>query len=107
MKHNPTIETEQQAADMRTVLTPLCDASPDLQAAIALIAPNATGWHYLTATRVGVVVGEPAGSRREISGQEINRAYACLAEVDPCELVRDVLARHPRCTSAIDATVRS
>jgi len=106
-RHDP-METEQQAAErltrrldgMRTALTPLCDASPDLQAAIALIAPDATGWHYLTADRVGVVVGEPAGSRREISGDELNRAYACLAEVDPCELACNVLGRHPRFTAA-------
>jgi hypothetical protein len=92
---------------MRTALTPLRDASPDLQAAIALIAPDATGWHYLTVDCIGLVVGEPTGSRRQISGDELNRAYACLADVDPCELVRDILARHPRCTSAIDAMRRS
>ena len=88
---------------MRPVLTPLRDASADLHAAIAFVAPTATGWRYLSADRVGVIVDEPNGSRREISGDELNRAYALLADVHPCEMVRDVLARHPNCTAAVDA----
>jgi hypothetical protein len=58
-------------------------ASLDLQAAIWFVAPHARAWHYATAEHVGVVVLEATGSRREISADELNRAYALMEDAEP------------------------
>lgn len=78
---------------------PITDACDDLRAVLNFIAPHATMWRYLTPECVGVVVDEPNGSKREISGGELNRAYALQADAEP-GTIADPVYRCPCCQGA-------
>jgi hypothetical protein len=71
---------------------PISTASLSRQAAIAFVAPTATRWMYATPERVGVLVDEPNGSHRIISGDELNRAYALMADAEPGTIAADAAA---------------
>lgn len=75
----------------------LANASNDLRAVIGFIAPAATRYAYATPERVGVIVDEPSGARRVISGDELNRAYALMADAEPGTIAhRDYVWTCPR-----------
>lgn len=79
---------------------PVADACDDLRNVLNFIAPHATVWRYLTPERVGVVVDEPNGSKREISGDELNRAYALQADAEP-GTIADPAYRCPCCKATV------